>query len=372
MDRLKQMYERIKPWLFRLEPEHAHDLTMNLLALAAKRPGVRALLQMMGQVRDERLVIERLGLRFPNPVGLAAGFDKDARALRSWEALGFGSVEVGTVTPKPQAGNPKPRMFRLPDDEALINRLGFNNAGAEAMAAQFADLPERPDIPVGINLGKGRDTPLENAADDYTATMARLWNEADYFVVNVSSPNTPGLRDLQSKRYLLDLLRELAVCAVKQSFSAPPVRPILLKIAPDMSWSDLDEIIDVVSYRYVSGIIATNTTIAREGLQTPLETSLRETGGLSGQPLAARSLDILRYLRQHLPDEFVLVSAGGIFNADDVYERLAAGASWVQLYTALVYEGPLLINRVNHGLLKRLEHDHATTLNDVIGRDVRD
>ncbi|MDZ7705865.1 MAG: quinone-dependent dihydroorotate dehydrogenase [Trueperaceae bacterium] len=366
------MYERLKPWLFRLEPERAHDLTMDALALAARRPGVRLLLRLMTQQRDERLVIERLGLRFPNPVGLAAGFDKDAQVLPIWPDLGFGSVEVGTVTPQPQAGNPKPRMFRLPDDEALINRLGFNNAGADAMAARFAALDERPDVPVGINLGKSRDTPLEDAADDYKATMTRLWNDADYFVINVSSPNTPGLRALQSKRYLLDLLRDLAVCAVKNSITAPPRRPILLKIAPDMSWAELDEIIDVVSYRYVSGIIATNTTVSREGLRTPLGTSLRETGGLSGAPLAARSREVLRYLRQHLPDEFVLVSVGGIFNADDVYERLRAGASWVQLYTALVYEGPLLIKRINEGLLKRLEHDNAHTLTDIIGRDVRD
>ena len=335
---------------------------MEELARAGRHPRALRLLSSLYTVQDARLTVRRFGLTFPNPVGLAAGFDKNALAVPTWPALGFGFTEVGSVTAQAQPGNPKPRLFRLPEDEALINRLGFNNSGAAAVAARLAT-PRRETIPtpLGVNLGKSKVTPLDDAPSDYLASLEKLWPYADYFVVNVSSPNTPGLRELQEGERLERLLDTVTGYAAGQRVR----KPILLKIAPDLSFEQLDEIVRLALEFNLSGLIATNTTVARAGLRTPID----ETGGLSGRPLGGRSLELLRYLRAQVGDALPLVSVGGIFNADDVWERLRAGASLVQLYTSFVYRGPGLVKEINKGLLARLDGSGAGGLEAIIGRD---
>lgn len=285
---------------------------------------------------DPRLARTVFGLRFPSPVGLAAGFDKNAIALPAWEALGFGFAEIGTVTAKAQPGNPKPRLFRRPDMQAVINRLGFNNDGAQAVADRLHALRQSggwPRIPVGINLGKSKVTPLEEASLDYVESFERLRNYGDYFVLNVSSPNTPGLRQLQDKASL-----EALLSAVQAANSTR--LPLLLKIAPDLEWAAIEEILALVKSHALAGIIATNTTIDHS--QVPVDR--RQTGGLSGQPLKKRALEVLRFItaRTDLP----VIGVGGIGSADDAKERFDAGASLVQIYTGLVYEGPSLVRDI--------------------------
>ena len=344
------MYALLKPLLFRADPETVHDLAMRGLEFTGRhRSALRAVREACG-VDDERLSVRRFGLTFPNPVGLAAGFDKNASAVPAWLALGFGSVEVGSVTALAQPGNAKPRLFRLPQDRAIINRMGFNNAGAEQVAARLEHLFEahgKPAAPLGINLGKSKVTPLDDAPQDYLRSLALLWRYGDYFVVNVSSPNTPGLRDLQDRDRLGALLETLTGFIEAQA--AP--KPLLLKIAPDLSEEQLDDVLRLAQRYALSGIIATNTTVSRESLTTTLD----ETGGLSGRPLRARSLEILHYVRART--DLPVLSVGGVATADDVYERLQAGACLVQLYTSFVYEGPALLRRLNRGLLERLARD---------------
>ena len=320
------------------------------------------MLSSLYQIQDARLQINRFGLTFPNPVGLAAGFDKNALAAPAWPALGFGFTEVGSVTARAQPGNPKPRLFRLPEDEALINRLGFNNSGAAAVAARLEALrrEDRP-TPLGVNLGKSKVTPLDDAPGDYLASLEKLWPYADYFAVNVSSPNTPGLRELQEVGRLEQLLDAVTSYAAGQETR----KPILLKIAPDLSYEQLDEIVRLALSFGLDGLIATNTTVARAGLRTPID----ETGGLSGRPLKERSLELLKHLYAQVGDTLPLVSVGGIFNADDVWERLRAGASLVQLYTSFVYRGPGLLKEINRGLLTRLAESGEGGLEAVIGKD---
>ena len=348
------MYELIKPWLFRQDPESIHEQVMHLLAWLGQRGSGLELVRRLCTVQDRRLEVSAFGLRFPNPIGLAAGFDKNAVAVRSWAALGFGHVEIGSVTALPQPGNPRPRLFRLPQDQALINRMGFNNEGAQAVAARLAHLQEtfgRPPVPLGINLGKSRVTPLEEAPQDYLQSLSQLWPYGDYFVLNVSSPNTPGLRALQDKDRLEELLAALTGFVQGQ-------KPLLLKIAPDLSWEQIDEILALVEQYRLSGLIATNTTTARSGLQTPIN----EAGGLSGKPLRARSLEVLKYLHARLQGRLPIVSVGGIFSAEDVWERLSNGATLVQVYTGLVYEGPFLLKKLCRGLLERMEREGIASL----------
>lgn len=348
------MYELIKPWLFRQDPEGIHERVMLLLAWLGQRGPSLELIRQLFSLRDPRLEVSAFGLRFPNPIGLAAGFDKNAVAVRTWAALGFGHVEIGSVTALPQPGNPRPRLFRLPQDQALINRMGFNNEGAQAVAARLAHLQEtfgRPPVPLGINLGKSRVTPLEEAPQDYLQSLSRLWPYGDYFAINVSSPNTPGLRALQDKDRLEELLAALAGFVQGQ-------KPLLLKIAPDLTWEQIDEILALVEQYRLSGLIATNTTTARSGLQTPID----EVGGLSGKPLRARSLEVLKYLHAQLQGRLPIVSVGGIFSAEDVWERLSNGATLVQVYTGLVYEGPSLLKKLCRGLLERMEREGIASL----------
>jgi dihydroorotate dehydrogenase len=356
------VYSLVKPFLFRQDPEAIHDRVMGWLAWSSQQPAVLNLISALCRVRDRRLEVECFGLKFPNPIGLAAGFDKNARAVPAWGALGFGFVEIGSVTALAQPGNDKPRLFRLREDRALINRMGFNNEGAEAVAWRLAELRQRHGalpLPLGINLGKSKARPLEQAPQDYLESLGRLWPHGDYFVINVSSPNTPGLRALQERERLEELLAAVSGFARAQ----PQSRPILLKIAPDLSWSQIDEILELVERYSLAGLIATNTTTGREGLRSTVE----ESGGLSGRPLAARALEVLRYLTQELKVRIPVISVGGIFSLEDVLERLEAGASLVQIYTGFVYEGPTLPRRLNWGLLAHLERQGLERVQDIMG-----
>ena len=347
-----RMYARLKPFLFRSDPERVHERAMGGLAWAGEHPGALRLVSAACSVRDPRLTTPAFGLTFPNPLGLAAGFDKNAIAVPTWAALGFGFVEVGSITAHAQPGNPRPRLFRLPDDAALVNRLGFNNEGAAAVALRLRALKQAGplSVPLGVNIGKSKVTPLENAPEDYLNSLGKLWPWADYFVINVSSPNTPGLRALQERERLTDLL-----AAIQNFRTSQPAKPVLLKVAPDLSDHELADIAELAVNYELSGLVATNTTVLRRGLSTPFD----ETGGLSGRPLKARSLAVLHFLKS-LGTGLPLVSVGGISSVDDVLARFGAGAVLVQLYTSLVYEGPFLLRRLNRELLGRLEQRGAT------------
>ncbi|MEM6265443.1 MAG: quinone-dependent dihydroorotate dehydrogenase [Bacteroidota bacterium] len=337
------MYKHlIRPLLFSLDPEYVHHLSFTVLGILLSIPGIK---QLMGQIfteDDPVLQTEAFGLTFKNPVGLAAGFDKDAKLVDKWQYLGFGFVEVGTVTPRPQVGNPKKRLFRLPQDKAIINRMGFNNAGLEAMVNRLKKLDQH-EIIIGANIGKNKDTPNEQAAEDYEKCFQALFPYVDYFVVNVSSPNTPGLRDLQEKEPLTRLLLRLQ--ELNNAQTAP--KPLLLKIAPDLSESQLLDIIEVVRDTQLSGLIATNTTISREGLTTPAEAVKQiGNGGLSGAPLTARSQEVVAFLSQKTQGTLPMIGVGGIMGPKDAHERLEAGTSLIQTYTGFVYQGPGFAKRV--------------------------
>ncbi|MCC6460982.1 MAG: quinone-dependent dihydroorotate dehydrogenase [Saprospiraceae bacterium] len=340
------MYRLAKPFLFLLSPETAHRVTVFFLDLAAQIPPLRALLRRWYCLSDKSLERQLLGLHFPNPVGLAAGFDKDGKHIEGLACLGFGFIELGTVTPLPQDGNPQPRLFRLPADQALINRMGFNNEGLDALAGRLQRLRAKKmpgNILVGGNIGKNKLTPNEEAESDYLRCFEALFPYVDYFVVNVSSPNTPGLRALQEKEPLTRLLLRLQE---KNRAQAQP-KPLLLKIAPDLSDSQLDDIAAIVADTGLSGLIATNTTIAREGLATPAAAvEAIGAGGLSGAPVRARATQVIRHLRQKLGPEPVIIGVGGIDSAEAALEKLAAGANLVQVYSGLVYEGPGLVRSI--------------------------
>ena len=341
------MYKRLKPLIFLFSPEAAHEWTMRLLTLACAIPGVAWILRRHYTVTDKRLEVSIAGLTFPNPVGLAAGFDKDARWLKEMRTLGFGFVEIGTVTPIPQKGNPRPRLFRLPADRGVINRMGFNNGGMVQAAAKLRRRPQ--GLLVGGNIGKNKTTPNASADLDYLKSFQSLHAHVDYFVVNVSSPNTPGLRELQSKEPLTQLLQLL----MNENATMPTSRPIFLKIAPDLSDSELDDIIDLVQETGIAGVIATNTTISREGLQMD-EARVQEMGpgGLSGAPVRERSTEVIRYLHTKSGGSFPIIGVGGICSGVDAQEKLDAGASLVQVYSGLIFEGPGLVRRINRHLLQ--------------------
>lgn len=337
------------PMLKQLDAETAHEHALSALELAQGNAMGRALLrQLAGWVPS--MPVRAMGLVFPNPLGIAAGFDKDARVVPGLEALGFGHVEVGTLTPAPQPGNDRPRIFRLPPDRALINRMGFPNHGIEAAAKRLAPLTidRHRRIVIGLSLGKQKDTPLEKAADDYAAVLRAGAAGCDYYAVNISSPNTAGLRDLQGARYLGELLRHLDDTrdAVTREGIAPR-RPLLVKIAPDIDDAGLDAILGACLDNHIDGLIATNTTLARDGLQS---LNASEKGGLSGAPLALRSTYLIAQIRQRIGDRMVIIGAGGIFTAEDARHKLDAGATLLQVYTGLVYEGPGMAGRVLRGL----------------------
>ena len=336
----------VKPLLFGLDAERAHHLVFDNLRRAARLPGAKTLLRGLYDYRHPGLAREVFGLKFPNPVGLAAGFDKNAALTDELATLGFGFIEIGTVTPRPQPGNPAPRLFRLPQDEALINRMGFNNDGAVAVAARLAQRQNR-QLLIGGNIGKNKDTPNERAADDYVACFEALAEVVDYFVVNVSSPNTPGLRELQEKKPLIELLQQVQ----QRNLSRAAPRPLLLKIAPDLSDAQLDDILEIAQETRLSGLVATNTTIARAGLSTDAaQVASYGAGGLSGRPLRARATEVIRYLHRKSDGGLPIIGSGGIHSAADALEKLAAGAALVQLYTGFIYEGPGLVRAINEQL----------------------
>lgn len=340
------MYKKVlKPLFFLLSPENAHYFAMDLLKVAVRVPGVEFLLKRYFNRGAKNDVVEVCGLKFPNKVGLAAGFDKDARWLRELNVLGFGHVEIGTLTPKPQDGNPKPRLFRLPSDSGVINRMGFNNGGVQDAVERLKNRPK--GLIVGGNIGKNKVTPNDNAVDDYLICLEALHPFVDYFTVNVSSPNTPGLRELQDKEPLTALLT--AVVEANKQKATP--RPVFLKIAPDMENGQLDDIVEIVKNVGVDGVIATNTTISREGLKTSA-TRIEEigAGGLSGSPVRNRSTEVVKYLADKSAGAFPIIGVGGVNGIEAAQEKLDAGASLVQVYSCMIYEGPSLASKIAKGL----------------------
>lgn len=360
------LYRLIRPALFSQDPERIHEFMVRRLETVGRSPKLLQLLSNHYRFTHDSLQTDVWGLRFPNPVGIAAGFDKDARMVQALPALGFGFVEVGTVTSEGQLGNPKPRMFRLPEDRALINRLGFNNGGAEATRERLAKRP-RPDVPLGINIGKARRVPNEEAVGDYLFTFEKLHPYGDYFVVNVSSPNTPGLRDLQSKGHLgglLSTLKEKNEELAKAHGERP--RPLLVKVAPDLSEKELDEVLATLSEVRIDGVIATNTTVSRDGLKQPT----RLEGGLSGAPLRERSTHFVRRIFRATDGALPIIGVGGVFTAEDAFEKIQAGASLVQLYTGFIYGGPATAMEINQGLVDLLETEGFGSVTDAVGSAV--
>ncbi len=358
------MWPLFRRLLFQLPPETAHHLAVAWLECIQKSPSLCACLEKRFNLSDPILHTKVMGLEFPNPFGLAAGFDKNARLLPSWKALGFGFAEVGTITLREQPGNPKPRLFRLPADGALINRMGFNNEGAEAIRARLLTLLNQgrwPAFPVGINLGKNKATPLQDAAGEYAELLEQFLDLGDYFVLNVSSPNTPGLRELQEKSRLDEILGALQ--SRNQARYKNAVRPLLVKVAPDLEWSALDDVLDLCEKHKLGGIVATNTTLTRDGLVRRLD----EKGGLSGRPLRKKSTDFIRFIRARLGPGFTIIGVGGVFSAEDVYEKIRAGASLVQVYTGFVYEGPFMIRIMQKTLSRLLQRDGFQSVKEAVG-----
>ncbi|MGM3306786.1 quinone-dependent dihydroorotate dehydrogenase [Anabaena sp. WFMT] len=366
----------ISPFLFTLvktDPEWLHQNTIRSfiwLSPASYHPLSNWLISRLEQslcLYDTRLEQNLFGLKFPNPVGLAAGFDKDGVAASIWPSFGFGFAELGTVTCHGQPGNPRPRLFRLPLDKAALNRMGFNNSGAAAMGTRLKLLKREESwkIPIGINLGKSKITPLEVAAQDYLESFRLLQDLGDYFVVNVSSPNTPGLRSLQDASMLSQILDVLQTENNSQ-------KPIFVKIAPDLEWEAIADIIALAKTYKLAGIIATNTTISREGLKTQLieqtgKSPQEEAGGISGKPLCDRSTAVIRFIYQQTQGEIPIIGVGGIFTAEDAWEKITAGASLIQVYTGWIYEGPMMVRRILSGLLTKLEENGLNSISEAVG-----
>ncbi|ESU18484.1 pyrD protein [Flavobacterium cauense R2A-7] len=338
------MYKQIiRPILFCFDPEAVHHFTFSLVRFVNKIPGISSLIKSLYTVNDKRLEREVFGLKFKNPVGLAAGFDKDAKLYKELSNFGFGFIEIGTLTPKAQEGNPKKRLFRLREDSAIVNRMGFNNGGVDEAVKR---LNVNNGVLIGGNIGKNKVTPNEEAVKDYEICFDALYDYVDYFVVNVSSPNTPNLRALQDKEPLTQLLQALQ----NKNTTKQKQKPILLKIAPDLTDEQLLDIIDIVKETKIAGVIATNTTISRDGLKS---VNKIEMGGLSGKPLTRRSTEVIRFLSEKSNKAFPIIGVGGIHTAEDAIEKLEAGASLVQLYTGFIYEGPALIKAINKKILEK-------------------
>ncbi len=368
----------LRPLIFnrlKLDPEWLHGYAMGILNWLGQpksaRSGIQSWARQQFGYGDPRLEQRVWGLSFPNPLGLAAGFDKDGEAALAWPLFGFGYAELGTVTRHAQPGNPPPRLFRLVEDEAALNRMGFNNQGSEALAARLAPNwdDHRPSIPIGINLGKSKITPLEEAAEDYRTSFCALKPYGDYFVVNVSSPNTPGLRTLQAADQLAPILAALQAENDGQ-------KPLLVKIAPDLDWPAIDEVIDVAQNYNLAGIIATNTTLSRQGLKTQVlpqtgRPITEEAGGISGAPLRQRSTEVIHYIYQRTGGQLPIVGVGGIFTAEDAWDKLTAGATLLQTYTGWIYEGPWMVQRMMAGLVAKLEEHQLDSISDAVGLNHR-
>lgn len=361
------MYQKIvKPLYFRMNPETAHHLTINGLSAAGKVPGATGLLHAVYRADEwPETGREIWGIRFPNVVGLAAGLDKDGRAMKAFSSIGFGFIEVGTVTPKPQPGNELPRLYRLPSDEALINRMGFNNKGADYLAERLKAHQHRP-VPILVNIGKNKVTPNENAVEDYLSCLRTLYPYSDFFAINISSPNTPDLRKLQHGEQLKQLLDAVTqeMDQLKQKYNK--ALPILVKIAPDLEPEELESIVDTIKQSRVSGIIATNTTLSRDGLTHP---NREQAGGLSGKPLRTRSTEVVRSIYRMTEGKLPIIGSGGIFTAEDAYEKIRAGASLVQIYTSLIYKGPGVNREIVKGLAELLRKDGLTDISQAVGLD---
>jgi dihydroorotate dehydrogenase len=346
------MYQVIRSILFRFDAEKVHYFVVGLLKIIVKFPPSKWLFRSVYHVKHPALERTFIGLKFPNPVGLAAGFDKNAKYFNELESCGFGFIEIGTVTPLAQPGNDLPRLFRLKKDEAILNRMGFNNDGVQD-ALKHLKARKNHQLIIGGNIGKNKWTPNEEALNDYMICFDALFDEVDYFVVNVSSPNTPNLRALQEKEPLMELLSTLQ----KKNETKEQPKPILLKIAPDLSNEQLDEIIDIVRETKIAGLIATNTTISREGLITPnAEVEALGAGGISGKPLTKRSTEVIRYIHEKSNGSIPMIAVGGIHTAEDALEKLEAGATLVQLYSGFIYEGPSLIKEINQALIKQAQN----------------
>ena len=359
----------IRPVLFRKDPEQSHDAVLRMLA---RNEWLYGTLEEFFKIEDERLEVKIGPLAFANPVGLAGGFDKNALAPKMISAFGFGFMEVGAITAQAQPGNPKPRLYRLPEDAALINRLGFNNEGAEAIAIRLDCLRARggrPKIPLGMNIGRTKIVETKDAVADFLSCFDALFPHGDFFTVNVSSPNTPNLRELQDKNLLSELLsalQEKNTQLAKQAKIDP--KPVFVKIAPDMEFDQVDAIIEVVDQEKLAGIVATNATaFKREGLKSA---NGREPGGLSGRPITAMVTHFISHIYRNTRGRLPVIGVGGIFNAEDAYEKIKAGANAVQIYTGWIYEGPGAVKRINKGLLRLLERDGLKHISDAVGRDV--
>ncbi len=341
------MYKVLKPILFLMSAEKAHHLTTRLYKSVSRVPLLGSMINSVFKYENKKLHKTVFGLHFKNPIGLAAGFDKDGKYFREMSNLGFGFIEIGTVTPKPQKGNPQPRLFRLPKDESLINRMGFNNDGVEAMVERLKNRP-KTDVIIGGNIGKNKTTPNAEAVNDYLICFKALYDHVDYFVVNVSSPNTPNLRALQEKEPLMALLNRL----IQHRNQYENQKPILLKIAPDLTDGQLDDIVDIMAATKLDGLIATNTTIDRSKLTTAEETVRNiGNGGLSGAALTKRATEVISYLHKKSKGAFPIVGVGGIKNGQDAKEKMEAGASLIQIYSGMVYEGPGLIKKIKKALV---------------------
>ncbi|MDR3183983.1 MAG: quinone-dependent dihydroorotate dehydrogenase [Prevotellaceae bacterium] len=348
------MYTQLRKIIFRIGPETSHILVIKLLKCLRCIPFAKSILRLAFSVRDKSLEREVLGIRFKNPVGLAAGFDKNAEVVGELDCLGFGFVEIGSVTPLPQSGNPRPRIFRLPADKALINRMGVNNAGAKAVIKSLHRCRRRKQIVVGGNLSKNTTTFNVHAPADYERCFALLYNEVDYFVVNVSCPNVSDLTQLQDR----DILTQIIDRLVNVRHYRDDYKPILLKISPDLNTAQLDDIIDLVREKGIDGIVAVNTTVTREALQTPAEkVEALGKGGLSGAPLAAKAIERVRYIHTKTEGQVPIIGVGGIMTPDDAVNMLAAGASLIQVYTGFIYNGPIFVKKI----LKRLKQEDSWT-----------
>jgi dihydroorotate dehydrogenase len=355
---LNQIYQQtLRRLLFALDPEVAHKSAIALCKSISDAAFLQTAISNICAYKHDRLHQKLWGIDFANPVGLAAGFDKDAIAPNAWASLGFGFAEMGSITYHAQPGNPKPRLFRLPGEHAVLNRMGFNNHGAVAVAGYLRNYqvahPFALGAPLGINLGKSKITPLDEAAQDYLESFKLLKDFGDYFVINVSSPNTPGLRDLQA----VDQLKGILTAMQLENANS---KPLLVKIAPDLADDDIREVVNLCQSHQVSGIIATNTSISRHNLQTTIlpttgKPVTEEAGGISGQPLRLRSTEVIRLIYQTTDGKLPIIGVGGIFNADDAWEKITAGASLIQIYTGLIYEGPLAVRQILEGLVQKLD-----------------
>ncbi|KAB2878560.1 quinone-dependent dihydroorotate dehydrogenase [bacterium] len=364
------MYKKlIRPLLFQFDSESVHDFILNRLD---HNGAFLSYFKKSFQVNDPILNQSIFNRHFPNPIGLAAGFDKYAKAIPAWNYLGFGFAEIGTVTGQEQSGNERPRLFRLKKDQALINRFGFNNAGAlkTSTALELWKIKNLLHaIPLGINIGKTKVVELEKAKEDYLLSFETLWTYGDYFVVNVSSPNTPNLRELQDKSFLTDIIQILTESNSRLSkISGQLPKPILVKIAPDLNLSQIDDVLQVIESTKISGIVATNTTIERNNLRSDPHLS-KEAGGLSGKPLKKRSTEIVRHIYASTQGKILIIGVGGIFTGDDAFEKIKAGASLLQIYTGFIYEGPMVCKKINKRLIELVKRDGFKNITAVVGKE---